>query len=314
MFFADSYRALRRGERSLAARRFMLSLLLIVVIALPVGFFLLRRFERAAAFHPERGALGGSWTVPSGAEEIWFPTADGLRLHGWFFRAQEASRAGAIIYFHGNGGNISYLEWLGRRFSSRGFDVLLFDYRGYGRSGGDVDGESGLYKDADAAYDYMTRERGAEAARLVLYGQSLGTAVAVDLAARRQCGALILESGFSSARDMAATIFPSLPRFVHGLGAYRFDSTGKLPRVGCPVLVAHGDRDEVIPISHGRALHEAAPQPKSLLILEGAGHNDLAIVGGKDYADSLVRFMRASLAGRVSVLRLGHDREAFPIR
>lgn len=296
MFFADSYAALRRGERKLAARRLMLSVLLIALMALPVGFLLLRRFERAATFHPERAALGGSWTVPAGAEDVWFSTSDELRLHGWFFRAREGSRVGSIIYFHGNGGNISYLGWLGRRFSSRGFDVLLFDYRGYGRSEGDVDGESGLYKDADAAYDYLTRERGVEAARLVLYGQSLGTAPAVDLAARKPCGALILESGLSSARDMAATIFPKLPSFVHGLGAYRFDSVAKLPRVGCPVLVAHGGRDEVIPVSQGRALHMAAPQPKSLLIYEGAGHNDLAIVGGEGYTDALVRFMRESLA------------------
>lgn len=298
MFFTDSYRALRLEDRRLAARHFMLSILLIALIALPVGFFMLRRFERAAAFHPERKAFRGSWATPPGAEDVWFRTADGLSLHGWFYRGRADSPPGAIIYFHGNGGNISHLDWLGRSFSSRGFDVLLFDYRGYGRSEGDVEGENGLYKDADAALEYLTRERGVMPERTVLYGQSLGTAVAVELASRKPCGALILESGFSSARDMAATIFPRLPAFIHGLGAYRFDSAAKLPIAGCPVMVVHGDADEIIPVSHGLKLHKAAPEPKRLLIYEGAGHNNLAIVGGEGYINALVGFIRESLSAR----------------
>lgn len=297
MFFTDSYRALRRGRRALAMRYFVISILVLAIIGLPAGYLLLRRFEASATFHPERAAAGGVWRVPQGAEEVWFKTADGLRLYGWHFRAVGQTPAAAtVIYFHGNGGNVSYCDWVGEALAGRGFDVLVFDYRGYGRSEGEMTGERGLYADADAAYDFVTRERGVPAGRVALYGQSLGTAAAADLAARRECGALVLESGLSSAGEMAGVIFPWLPGFVRGLTKNKLDSAGKLGRVGCPVLVAHGDRDTVIPVEQGRRLYEAAPQPKRLLVVEGAGHNDLSNVGGDKYIDSLADFVRGSVA------------------
>jgi len=273
----------------------MLSVMTLVALGLPVGFFMLRRFEASVTFHPEREPAGGSWKVPAGGEDVWFTTADGVRLHGWFLRAGQRPAAATVIFFHGNGGNISYADWVGVNLSRRGFDVLLFDYRGYGRSEGALTDERGIYADADAAYDFVVRERGAPPERLALYGQSLGTAAAVDVASRRPCGALVLESGLSSAGEMAGVIIPWLPRFVRGLTRNKFDSVGKLPRVGCPVLVAHGDRDEVIPVAQGRALYEAAPEPKRLVVIPGAGHNDLSIVGGAQYLDALAGFVKESV-------------------
>ncbi|HEX8503553.1 MAG TPA: alpha/beta hydrolase [Pyrinomonadaceae bacterium] len=295
MFFTDSYRALGRGERALAARYFVISILVLAVIGVPAGFYLLRRFEASATFHPERAALGGLWRVPAGAEEVWFETSDGVKLYGWLFRAAARPAAATVVYFHGNGGNLSYCDWVGAELAARGFDVLLFDYRGYGRSGGEMTDERGLYRDADAAYDFLTRGRGVPAREVVLYGQSLGTAAAADVASRRGCGALVLESGLSSAADMAGEVIPWLPRFVRGLTKNKLDSVSKLPRVGCPVLVAHGDRDEIIPAAQGRKLFEAAPEPKRLRIIEGAGHNDLSNVGGGQYIDSLADFIRDSV-------------------
>ena len=295
MFFSDSYKALRRGERALALRYFVISILVLAVIGLPVGFYMLRRFEASATFHPERAALGGLWRVPQGAEEVWFETADGVKLYGWLFRASESPAAATVVYFHGNGGNLSYCDWVGAGLAARGFDVLLFDYRGYGRSHGEPTDERKLYADADAAYDFVTKTRGVTARRVVLYGQSLGTAAATDVASRRECGALVLESGLSSASEMAGAIMPWLPRFVRGLTKNKLDSVGKLPRVGCPVFVAHGARDEIIPVGQGRSLFEAAPEPKRLRVIEGAGHNDLSIVGGEQYIDSLAQFIRDSV-------------------
>lgn len=295
MFFTDSYRALRQGRRALALRYLVTSILVLAIIGLPVGFFLLRRFEASATFHPERAAAGGLWRAPRGAEEVWFSSADGVRLYGWLFRAERGTPAASVIYFHGNGGNVSYCDWVGASLAERGFDVLLFDYRGYGRSEGEMAGERGLYADADAAYDFLTKERGVPAGRVVLYGQSLGTAAAVDVAARRQCGALVVESGLSSASDMAGVIFPWLPRLVRGLTKNKLDSVGKIARAGCPVLVAHGDRDQIIPVEQGRRLFDAAPEPKRLEIIGGAGHNDLSIVGGEKYIDSLADFIRGSV-------------------
>ncbi len=294
MFFTDSYKALRRGERALALRYFVISILVLVFICLPVGFFMLRRFEASATFHPERAALGGLWRVPQGAEEVWFETSDGVKLYGWLFHPtrQPAGATATVIYFHGNGGNLSYCDWVGESLAARGFDVLLFDYRGYGRSEGESSDERGLYLDADAAYDFVTKKRGVPPREVVLYGQSLGTAAAADVASRRECGALVLESGLSSAGDMAGAVFPWMPRFVRGLTKNKLDTVGKLPRVGCPVFVAHGERDTVIPNAQGRMLFEAAREPKRLQIVEGAGHNDLSNVGGEKYIDSLAQFIR----------------------
>ena len=295
MFFTDAYKAFRRGERALALRYFLLSILVIAVVALPAGLYVLRRFERSATFHPERAAPGGLWRVPPGAEEVRFKTADGLRLYGWLFRSPNRPATASVIYFHGNGGNLSYCDWVGAGLASRGFDVLVFDYRGYGRSEGEPVGERELYADADAAYDFLTKERGVAPAKLVLYGQSLGTAAAIDVASRRECGALVAESGLSSAADMAGAIMPWLPRFVRGLTKNKLDSASKIARVSCPVLVVHGGRDELIPAEQGRRLFDAAREPKQLKIIEGAGHNDLSNVGGGKYIDSLADFVRGSV-------------------
>ena len=295
MFFTDSYLALRRGERRLALRYALISVLVLALVGLPLGYFMLRRFEKSITFHPTREPWGGSWKLPQGAEDVWFEVAGGTRLHGWFVRAARQPAAATVVYMHGNGGNVSYLDWMGEDLAARGFDVLLFDYRGYGRSGGEVSDERGIYADADAAYDYVTKARGAPAERVVLYGQSLGTAAAVDVAARKPCGALVLESGFSSAGDMAATILPWLPRAAHRFVRNRFDSVGKLPAVRCPVLVAHGDRDEMIPVEQGRKLFDAAPEPKRLVIVRGAGHNDLSVVGGVPYMNDVTDFIKNSV-------------------
>ena len=295
MYFYDSYKAMRRGERALAARHFVISVLVVALIGLPIGFFMLRRFEASVIFHPERAPLGGVWRVPAGAEEVWFRNPDGQRLHGWFFRSNAQPPHATVVYAHGNGGNVSYCDWVGAELAARGFDVLLFDYRGYGRSEGEAAGEAGLYADAEAAYEFVTKARGVPAGRVALYGQSLGTAAAADVAARRECGALVLESGLSSAADMAGVVMPWLPRFVRGLTKNKLDTVSKLPRVRCPVLVVHGDRDEIIPAAQGRKLFDAAPERKRLLVVEGAGHNDLSIVGGGKYIDTLAEFFRTSL-------------------
>lgn len=295
MFFTDSYQSLRRGQRRLALRWFMISILTLVLIGLPLGYLMARRFEKAVTFHPERQPLRGAWQVPARGEDVWFKTAGGARLHGWFVRATEQPAVATVVYFHGNGGNLSYVDWLAEGFNVRGFDVLLFDYRGYGQSEGEVTNEQGIYADADAAYDYVVGERGVNPDRLILYGQSLGTTAATDVAARKTCGALVLESGLSSASDMAATILPWLPRGAHRFAVNRFDNVGKVARAGCPVLVAHGERDEIIPVAQGHRLYEAARERKKLIIVPAAGHNNLVDVGGEKYLDEVAEFMREAL-------------------
>ena len=263
--------------------------LVVFMAALFVGF---RWIERAMIFHPVRYVPGEAWTLPHGAEDVWFSTADGVRLHGWFFAANPD--AATVIYFHGNGGNVSHIDWVGERLNSLGVNVLLFDYRGYGRSEGTISDEAGIYADADAAYDFVVKMKAVNPQRLVLYGQSLGTAAATDLASRRECAGIILESGLSSASDMARTVFPWLPRVFHRVGRNRFDSVAKLAQVNCPVLITHGDPDPVIPSEQAHALFAVAPEPKKLLIFPGAGHNVFGSLG-KKYLDQLETFIRAAV-------------------
>jgi len=150
--------------------------------------------ERAITFRPERPtAAEQRIPLPAGAEDVWFTAADRTRLHGWYFEKQNWPDAGTVIYFHGNGGNITNVGWLAQSLAKRGFNVLLFDYRGYGVSEGKAMDESGLYLDGEAALYYVVTEKHIPPNRIVLYGQSLGTTVATETATRCTCGALILE-------------------------------------------------------------------------------------------------------------------------
>ena len=193
--------------------------------------------------------------------------------------------------------NVSNIGWVGERFLARGFNVLIFDYRGYGRSEGELADEQGLYADADAAFEYVLKT-GAATQATVLYGQSLGTAAVTDVAARRGCGAVILESGMSSGSDMATAALPWLPRQLHFLARNRFDSAARLSQVHCPVLVSHGDPDDTIPTDQGKALFAAANEPKKLVIVQGAGHNVIGS-GGDAYFDTVTAFILNTINGTV---------------
>jgi hypothetical protein len=289
----DSY--LNKQRRKPSAGRILLTISLVIIVGMILFYFAARRFERAVVFHPEPYGEGARWKLPRGGEDVWFKGAGGERLHGWYVRGQAAEPGSrvTVIYFHGNGGNISAIGWIGEALSQRGFDVLLFDYRGYGRSEGSVSDERAIYEDAEAAYDYVVRERNVRPEQVVLYGQSLGTTAAVDLAARRPCGAVILESGLSSASDMASLILPWVPVWVHRYGQNHFESAKKLERVSAPVFVAHGGRDATIPVEQGYKLYNAAREPKQLLIVQEAGHNDLIARGGSEYMDALAGFIKS---------------------
>jgi fermentation-respiration switch protein FrsA (DUF1100 family) len=269
-------------------KRISLWIALLVCVAMFGFVYSVRRIESAITFHPERyNAV--NHPVPAKAVDVWFKTDDGVRLHGWKFTSDVSPAKASIIYFHGNSGNITYVGWLGEQLSIQGFDVLLVDYRGYGISEGTIEDESGLYSDGDAAYDYLVSQ-GRRPDEIVCYGQSLGTAVAVDLAARRGCKALIIESGLSSASEMATQAIPWLPRSLHFLGKNRFDSVGKLPRVHCPVLITHGDPDSVIPTDQSRQLFNAASMPKKLVLFPGADHNVFGSQG-KPYLNLIATFL-----------------------
>jgi fermentation-respiration switch protein FrsA (DUF1100 family) len=170
---------------------------------------------------------------------------------------------------------------------ARGADVLVIDYRGYGRSSG-TPSEQGTYRDADAAYDYLVGTRGLDPKQLVLYGESLGAAVAVDVAARKPVGGLVLESAFSSAVDVGQEMFPILPARL--LVRHRYDSRNKIGAVRAPLLILHSRDDEFFGWHHPQRLYDAAVGPKTLVALRG-GHNDAFMVSHEEYTAALAAFL-----------------------
>lgn len=222
-------------------------------------------------------------------EEVELVAADGVRLHGWFLPAPEAGEPGArraIHFSHGNAGNIGHRLEGARAFVRMGCAVLLYDYRGYGKSGGSPD-EEGTYLDAQAGYAFL-RGRGFGPAEIVAYGESLGGAVAIELARREEVGRLVVESSFTSIPDLATGLYPWLP--VRLLCRIEYESIAKIAQVGVPVLVIHSPEDELVPVDHGRALFAAAAEPKGFLETDG-GHNGGGFLRERAWRDRLAGFL-----------------------
>jgi fermentation-respiration switch protein FrsA (DUF1100 family) len=224
-------------------------------------------------------------------EPLTLTTRDDEQLDAWFIPVNQAR--GVLLFCHGNAGNISHRLDSIRLFHELGLSVLIFDYRGYGRSSGRPT-EKGTYRDADAAWDYLVEQRGIAPAQIILFGRSLGAAIAADLAAR-QGAAVILESGFTSVPDVAATLYRWLP--VRWLSRYQYDTGKKLANIHSPVLIVHSRDDEIIPYANGERLFEAANEPKQFLQLRG-GHNDGFMVSGKDYIQGLDGFLGTVLTDK----------------
>jgi fermentation-respiration switch protein FrsA (DUF1100 family) len=235
------------------------------------------------------------WRALSGLplEEVWLTAQDGMRLFGWYVEAPR--RRGVLLWCHGNGGNIIHRLEPMQGFYRRGLSVFIFDYRGYGQSQGRPS-ERGTRLDARAAYAYLTRERKVAPGELILYGTSLGAAVAGELAAQHPAAGLILETPFPSIAAVAKLMYGGLP--VHKLLEARYELAAHLKAVRMPVLVLHGDQDTIIPYALGQAVFEAANEPKRFYRIPGADHNDTHLVGGDAYFDTIAGFVREITGGR----------------
>lgn len=206
----------------------------------------------------------------AGMSEVSYRTADGLTLSGWYGAAR--GDLPTLVYFHGSAGYHGGRARLIAPYLDAGYGVLLAGYRGYGDNPG-WPSESGLYDDGRAALDWL-EESGATADRLVLYGESLGTGVAVQMAIERQTAALVLQAPFTSTVDVGEDMVPWLP--VSAMMTDRYDNLSKIGRISMPLLVIHGEDDQIVPVRFGRELFDAAPDPKTAHFLPEAGHNNLA--------------------------------------
>lgn len=238
---------------------------------------------------PGRNLVATPENIGLGYEDVEFSTQDGIKLHGWFI-ANEAAR-GTLLFFHGNAGNISHRLESISIFHELGLSVFIIDYRGYGQSEGKVS-ERGTYRDAEAAWEYLTQTRNISADKVIIFGRSLGASIAAWLASKHTPAALILESGFSSVPSMAKRIYPFLP--VHWLASFKYDTALYVTKISCPVLVAHSKNDEIIPFAEGLEVFEAAPEAKQFLEMRG-GHNDGFLVSRSTYVTGLGSFILENL-------------------
>lgn len=256
------------------------------LVALTGLVVLLATMERSLIYFPVRALDAKPSDFGLKAEDLKLETEDGVRLHAWWIRSGGRR---AVLFFHGNAGNISHrLERAKLLAEGLGLDILLLDYRGFGLSEGQPS-EAGLYRDARSAYKAAT-DRGLPPNRILLFGESLGSSVALQLALDRPCAGVVLETPFLSVPALARKYYPFVPGFVI---RSRFDNEKKIARLAVPKLIIAAEEDEIVPLSHARRLFELAPPPKELFVIPRAGHNDTYLVGGERYLETWRRFLAA---------------------
>ena len=220
-------------------------------------------------------------------EDVTYRTDDGETINAWYVPA--SADAPVLVFCHGNAGNISHRLPNIQLLASWGISTFIFDYRGFGRSTGEIT-EEGMYLDALGAYRFLTEDQKIDPARLVPFGRSMGGPVAVDLATRIEAPCLVVESTFTRLEDLVTSIYPDMG--LESELTMVFDAETKIEEVGCPTLFIHGDSDDIVAYRLGRALFERAKEPKQFYTIPGALHNDTFDVGGEEYFRVLTDFIR----------------------
>jgi fermentation-respiration switch protein FrsA (DUF1100 family) len=243
--------------------------------------------EKGTVFFPEREleATPGDYRL-NDYEDVFFSAEDGTRLHGWFVRGPD--QRAVLLWFHGNAGNISHrLDNLSKLHDALRIPIFIFDYREYGLSEGEIS-KAGTFSDARGAFRYLVDEKGFQASSVLLFGRSLGTALAVNIAGQDNCLGVVLESAFTSTDDMMQLYFPFLKPPA---SAVKYDSLSLIDKINSPLLFIHGQFDRTIPVSMARRLFEKARAVKEFYEIPGADHNDTYLVGGHSYFAVWQRFL-----------------------
>lgn len=244
-------------------------------------------FENIFVFQPSPWD-DRNWAQLSGLplEEVWLPVDEVVTVFGWFIDAGPSSPV--LLWCHGNAGNVSHRLENIRQLYQRGISVFIFDYRGYGQSTGEAS-ELGLYQDALASYDYLIQQRQISSERLILFGRSLGSGVAGEVAVQRSSAGLIVEGSFPSIQAMSDHHYFGLP--AGWLMDAEFNLAHKVRALQVPLLVIHGEQDSIVPIALGKQVFDAATEPKRWYVVSGAEHNDVPFVGGEPYFREIETFL-----------------------
>ena len=247
------------------------------------------KIENFFIFYPDSSfdTVPADWNL--NCEEVYFDTEDETRLHGWFFPLK--GDAPMILFCHGNAGNISHRLENISLLLDQNLQVFIFDYRGYGKSNGRPS-EVGLYRDGLAAYDFLVNIKHIPSERIVLFGRSLGASPAIEISLKRNVRSIIIESAFTSTKEMAKTMF--LFKIFSFLLPPNYNNLEKISQVAVPKLIIHGENDKIVPFPMGQKLFEAAPQPKYFFPIRTAGHNDTYLFGGGAYFETLATFAKNS--------------------
>ena len=280
---------------------FVARIVLLVLVGVAAAIMI---FEDRLIYFPSRYPEG-NWNVNAlprhegevwaRVEDVWLTTTDAVKLHGWYCTPVRTEHGNAsdlptrqvLLWLHGNAGNITNRYDMIEEMVKLPVDIFIIDYRGYGKSEGSPS-EEGLYRDAQAAWEFLVNTRGIDPQRIIIFGKSLGGAIAIDLATRVASGGLIVQSSFTSVGDMADSVVPLV---VKPLLRTRMDSLGKISRVSCRKLFVHGRADEVVPFELGRRLYEAASEPKRFYEVKGARHNETYLIGGAAYFGAIREFL-----------------------
>lgn len=261
--------------------RFSLTILIFLVFI----FAYVKYFEKKGIYYPTKEIELTPAGVGLKYEDVFFETDDGFRLNGWYIPSENAR--GSLLFCHGNAGNISHRVEIIQIFNRLNLNVFIFDYRGYGKSQGSPS-EEGLYRDAQAAYNYLLNREDIDKEKIVIYGKSIGANVAIDLASRVTAVSLISDGGFTSAYDMGKKLFPYLP--IKWIITVKYDAQNLIKNIAIPKLLIHSRDDEIVPFKLGEKLFEAAPEPKEFYEMQGT-HNEAIFMAMNEYSSRIDAFL-----------------------
>lgn len=273
--------------------RIVVLLVLVLAVYATVRIYNIWDTQRDSIFEPDPVLQTTPARLGAPFEELHIPSGNGTEhgeLHAWWIPAEKHA-APTVLYLHGNARNIAHNLESVLRYRELGCNLLLVDYRGYGKSTGGKPSENKVYEDAEAAWQYLLKQRGVRPQQTFIYGLSLGSAIAVDLAVRHpEAAGLIMESSFTSMRAMGELRYEFLP--VDLLLNQRFETLQKIQQLKIPVLLIHGTWDQRIPYEMSQRLFAAAPQPKSLLLIEGGEHSNSRAIGWVEYRNAVTAFIK----------------------